>query len=225
MNCNQTQKLVDDYLNRSLPLATQDALQVHLNGCPQCREQFERIRNLQQSLAELPVPEPSWDFSTRVFSFLHAKKSRQQHSMRAYWMAAVGGALAASFALWLVFSSSVFTPESAIDIVQIQIEPNRVQNVNLVFDSATNIDGATVRIELPDNLQLAGAPERRVIEWKTSFKQGNNRLSLPLIVTDNNTSRLTTRITHDQTDKTFYMDVTPHLPGQSMNTLSNPITI
>ena len=113
----------------------------------------------------------------------------------------------------------------SVETVQIKIEPNQVQTVSMVFDSPIAVDDATFRIDLPDNLQLAGAPKRRVIEWKTRLKKGSNRLSLPLIATDARGARLVTRITHGQKVKTFYVDVTPHNSSQTKWTPSDEITI
>ncbi|MGD8925257.1 MAG: zf-HC2 domain-containing protein [Thioalkalispiraceae bacterium] len=230
MNCTQAQSQLDEYLDRNLSAIHRHALEQHLNDCSQCRQELERARNIQQALFDLPVPKPSSDFSWRVFAFLHNRKSQRQKSQsqksqRSHWLAAASGAVVATFALWLAFSPSLQQSAPPVEIVQIQIEPNRIQTVSMVFNSPDAIDGATLRIDLPDNLQLAGAPQRRVIEWKANLKKGNNRLALPLIVTDNRGSRLTTRISHGQKDKIFYVDVTPKIPGQSQLSPSYQITI
>lgn len=225
MNCTQAQAQLDEYLDRSLSAIQKDALQQHLDSCSQCHQEFERARNIQQALFDLPVPKPGSDFSWRVFAFLHNHKSRGQTSRHSHWLAAAGGAVAATFALWLFFSPASYQSTPSVETVQIRIEPNRVQTVSMVFNSSTSIDDATLRIELPDNLQLAGAPQRRVIEWKTKLKKGSNRLALPLIVTDTRNSRLTTRITHGQKNKVFYVDVMPRLPGQSQFSPAYQITI
>ena len=225
MNCIQAQAQLDEYLDRSLSAVQQDVLQQHLDDCSACRQEFERARNIQQALFDLPVPDPGSGFSWRVFAFLHKHKSQGQTSRHSHWLAATGGALAATFALWLFFSPGPYQSTPSVETVQVRIEPNRVQTVSMVFNSPTAIDDATLRIELPDNLQLAGAPQRRVIEWKTKLKKGSNRLALPLIVTDTRNSRLITRITHGRKDKIFYVDVMPRIPGQSQFSPSYPITI
>jgi len=220
MNCNQVQAQLDEYLDRNLSAIQQNALQQHLDRCSHCRRKFDHAQNLQLILLDLPAPKPTPDFSRRVFRFLHLQGSRSSH-----WIAAAGGALAATLALWRVFTAGVYQPPTSVEAVQLRVEPNRVQTVNLVFQSTTDVDQATLRIELPDNLQLAGAPQRRVIEWKTPLKKGSNRLALPVIATDTRTARLTTRISHNNQDKIFYVDVTPRIPNSSQLTPPRKITI
>jgi hypothetical protein len=220
MNCNQVQTQLDEYLDRNLSAIQQNALQQHLERCSHCRRKFDHARNLQLVLLDLPVPKPTPGFSSRAFRFLHPRGSRNSH-----WIAAAGGALAATLALWLVFATGVYQPSPSIEVVQLRVEPNQVQTVNLVFQSTTDIDQATLRIELPGNLQLAGAPQRRVIEWKTPLKKGSNRLALPVIATDTRTARLTTRISHNNRDRIFYVDVTPRIPKSSQHTPAHKITI
>ncbi len=220
MNCNQAQAQLDDYLDRNLSAIQQNALQQHLNSCIHCQQKFERAQKIQWALFDLPVPKPSPDFSRHAFNFLHTARTRASH-----WFAAAGGALAATLALWLVFTPTAQQPPSSIETVQIRVAPNQVQTVNMVFHSATDIDQATLRIELPDNLQLAGAPQRRLIEWTTRLKKGGNRLSLPVIATDTRTARLMTRVSYNNQDKIFYVDVTPRIPNSSQHTTPHQITI
>lgn len=220
MKCNQAQVQLDDYLDRNLSAIQQNALQQHLNSCAQCRRKFDHAHNIQLALLDLPVAKPSSDFSRRAFAFLGSTGARDSR-----WFTAVGGALAATLALWLVFMATSHQPSSTFEVVKVQVEPNRVQTVSLVFNSASAIDEATMRIELPENLQLAGAPNRRIIEWKTQLKQGRNQLSLPLLATDGRTARLTTRITHDRQSKVFHLDVTPRIPPQSEYSSTHQITI
>jgi len=225
MNCTQAQLQLDEYLDRSLSAIQLKAVQQHVDSCQSCRKEFERAQDIQQDLFDLPVPQPSADFPLRAFAFLQDRQSHKQTSHRTHWLAAAGGAVAATFALWLVFSPGMYQSAPSVETVQVRIQTNQVQNVSMVFNSPIAIDEATLRIDLPDNLQLAGAPQRRVIEWKTALKKGSNRLSLPLIATDTRNARLTTRITHGQKAKTFYIDVTPQSSSQSKWTPSDEITI
>ena len=225
MNCKQALLQLDDYLDRDLPMTQLKALQQHLDSCQHCRSEFDCAEDIQQALFELPVPQPNSDFPRRAFSFLQEKKSHKQKSHHSHWLAAAGGAIAATFALWLVFNPGMQQSVPSVETVKFQIEPNRVQTVSMVFNSPMAIEDATLRIDLPDNLQLAGAPKRRVIEWKTALKKGSNRLSLPLIATDSRNARLVTRITHGQKAKTFHVDVIPKASSQSQWIHSYQITI
>ena len=63
-------------------------------------------------------------------------------------------------------------------------------------------DGATVTIELADNLELTGFPNERRIEWQTDLSQGKNLLALPLTLTSATESHFHVALSYGATKKT-----------------------
>lgn len=67
MNCQHAQKDMQKALDRRLPQSEQRAFQEHILGCKPCRLEFDRYSKLQTWTRELPVHEPSQDFSRKLF--------------------------------------------------------------------------------------------------------------------------------------------------------------
>jgi anti-sigma factor RsiW len=80
MNCHEYQADLGDYVDRSIPAARADALDVHLAGCAQCRALVTDFRTLQtvaSSLERRTPPEQVW---TRIATAIN-----QEPAPRAWW--------------------------------------------------------------------------------------------------------------------------------------------
>jgi len=54
MNCNEIETRLNDYLDGTLPDAEKKLVEIHLEGCLNCREELLRLRNLMAETAALP---------------------------------------------------------------------------------------------------------------------------------------------------------------------------
>ena len=181
MNCNDCDKLFDDYLDGELDSIRKNSVQSHLQACSACAEKYQQLSMFQQKIRNLPVPPPRAGYEDRVLSFLHEDAMDKPKSGKHWFAAGFGAALAASLTVWLVLSPVMQKPEEKLELVTIQLAPEKVQKVNLVFSSPVQLKKATLRIDLPENIEIAGFPGQRYIQWTTSIKAGSNRLALPLV--------------------------------------------
>jgi hypothetical protein len=56
-----------------------------------------------------------------------------------------------------------------------------VQPVRLVFNSPAALKQVTLRVALPEGVEIAGFPGERELSWQTDLKEGSNVLELPVL--------------------------------------------
>jgi hypothetical protein len=125
-------------------------------------------------------------------------------------MTGFGSAIAAGLAIWIVssvfFTTAVDTSiEPAIPTVTMALEEPRT--INLVFSSATALQNATLTVQLPEGIQVAGFAGQREITWETDLQAGKNVLPLRLIATTPTAGELLATLRHGDDDKTFRLRV------------------
>ena len=226
MKCESVTTRIDDYLDGMLHTREREAIAQHLRDCKSCHEEYQSAQNLLEQLADLEIPEPRSGYEQRVLSFLEDKKGQEklrQHRPRAMpiWFAAgFSTAAVAIFAILAVFYNPMVEQSDTMPVLTVELQPLQTRKVDLVFNSPTQIQNASMRIELPAGTEIAGYPNRNSLEWKTSLKQGTNRLSLPLIVKEKSGGTLYAKITHEGKTRVFELNVLA-VPASSQY----PITI
>jgi len=203
MQCTQAQSKLDDYIDSELTLDDQYQLATHLQQCADCRYEYKQRQVLQQQLKDLSVPPLRAEFIARVSASL----GNGGKSQRRGFIVGFSSAIAASLAIVVIVSSMLLKPVQDVALLTVQLSPNELHKVSLVFNSPVAVTQATMSIELPGNVELAGYPGRRNLTWTTTLQQGNNRLQLPLILHGQQTGRVVTRISHGDKAKTFYLNV------------------
>jgi len=197
MNCTDINTHIDEYLDGQLSAEDTLAFEEHTGNCDSCRKIVDDSKAMLSGLKSIEVPEPSINFESRVFS-----EVRRQHSENHRFKFAAGfsTAVAASLAIW--FTSTFFIPGGVVDEPQvIAVAMNEVQTVRLMFDSETDFKQVSLSIDLPDNMQLDGYPERRVLAWETSLKKGQNILALPLMAIEQGQGELVARLNYGGKEK------------------------
>lgn len=109
LTCRETRRLLAPYHDGELPLDQQVAVQSHLRGCPQCREERRRLRDLGMLLRTVGTraPDEPGRLEGHVFARLHAEQqvswqgrfNRLFEDMHLVWAAA--GATMATVAVVL----------------------------------------------------------------------------------------------------------------------------
>lgn len=92
---------------------------------------------------------------------------------------------------------------------QVTLTAHEGKTVRLVIDSPSAQAAATVTIELADNLELAGFPNERRIEWQTDLLVGKNLLALPLTLTDEAASHFDVVLAYGSTRKNIHVSIRP----------------
>lgn len=203
MSCESTIRYLNDFLDGALNEDKHQEIQSHTNICAACRRVMEREQDLRAALRSLPAPELRPDFAQSILA-----KARQRHERRFRRWGALGGAIAAGFALLVVASLLVTTPTNQIAAVpKIMLEKGQLREIKLVFNSKSNVDGATFVVQLPGNVALKGFPHQQSISWKGRLKQGKNLLVLPVMATGPVEGDLITWIKHAESKKAFHLAI------------------
>ncbi len=137
-------------------------------------------------------------------------RARRYQTRSRTWGIGVGSALVAGIAVWLVSGLLLKTPQldrpNKIDGLTIAL--NEARTVNLMFVSADALEDATLVVQLPPGVEVAGYAGRSEIRWSTQLQQGKNILPLQLIATDGHGGELLARVEHASKQKTFRLNVT-----------------
>ena len=208
MTCGAHVHNLDDYLDGLLPTTERRAVEQHLSECARCRAELADERALRKALRTLPLEPPRTGFAAQA---LHRAAGRKEkHERRALLSAAVGGALAATLALWLfgVAPRGASAPSVTLTVAQ-------AHTVNLVFRTQQALAGTTFDVKLPAGLELAGHPDTRTLTWHDNLHAGANLLALPLIARQAGGGELVARLRHGTQTRTFRVHIDVRRPGVS----------
>jgi len=212
MNCKQFNNMMDDYIDGSLSAIQLGHMQPHLNNCEKCRHLFAQAQSLTTALKDITVPPAKAGYEQRMLSFLETKPAQKTHFQN-WLIAGFGSAIAATFTLWLTFSSQSLFSTNAENVASINLFVKKEQTVDLIFNLPNELAEATLTIELPDKVEISGYPGKRQLSWNTSFKKGANRLALPIIGSEENNGVLIARLNNNGTSKIFRVQInTRHSP-------------
>lgn len=205
MNCDDTQKRLDDFLDGTLNDATRSGMQAHLDRCDDCRSKLAQARALQSALKAWPVPPPSRGFEDRVLR--RAISTGRGHVGRRR-SGVVAMAMAASLIVGIGIGLQLDRHDpDGIAAQQVAIALQERETVQLVFRSDTAVSDVTFSVVLPEGVEFDGFPGRREIAWQGSLESGANLLSLPLIARKVTRGELRARIQQGGQSKTFTVDV------------------
>ena len=208
MSDTHLNKQLDDYMDGTLDDAETLALDAHVASCNTCRQTVESEQRLRGLLKDFPVPAPD----TAYFDQALAKASHvSTNGQRNRWvMTGFGGAIAAGLVAWVIGGVLLQTPDptdTAADIPGVTMVLEEPRTVNLVFSSATALDGAVLTVNLPAGIEIEGFEGLQEITWMTSLQAGKNILPLRLIATTSQGGELLARLDHDDRDRTFRIRV------------------
>jgi hypothetical protein len=110
-------------------------------------------------------------------------------------------ALAASLVLGLALGAFFTLREAPVQTVALAVE--KAETVRMVFNSAKPLRAATMRLSLPENVEVLGYAGQRELTWQTDLREGQNLLQLPLIARGAVKDDLLARLSHGSSTKTF----------------------
>ncbi|MFW2373165.1 MAG: anti-sigma factor family protein [Gammaproteobacteria bacterium] len=199
MKCNDIKAMVDDYLDEQISSNELELVDEHISSCDSCQQFYADAIHVKQMLSDLPMERPVQGFEQRVFT---AVKQQYPQAAKHQFKTGFATALAASLAIW--FAVSVFVPdttEQKLDVVSIGMQESR--DLKLVFTSVDDIQQASLKIELPDNIELLGYPGQKMLAWKTRLDKGQNVLTLPVQALGKVQGELVARVNYGDKQKTY----------------------
>ncbi|MEX2474295.1 anti-sigma factor [Marinobacter sp.] len=212
MSCRECRELMVSYLLNELSTAQSARLEQHVAECARCATGVASEKVLQSTVADrFAIPDPSPDFETRVLAAASARVDGGP-AHRGWSTPVVGGTIAAALALGIALGVGlrpgvdtgpvVATSQSEVHEPSVASDPV-IQTVRLAFSSGKPLEGVTLTLELPANVELATFPGRQQLSWKVDLEQGENVLALPLRVLFPGAGELVAHIDDGQRQKTF----------------------
>ena len=203
MHCDQFQHNLEPYLDGELASQVAADCEQHVRDCPSCERQLVRKRKLRAALGALPVDPPEDGFLDSVIENTLVASHRSE---RWFWStASIGGALAAGIIAWLILvlpADLPTAPETAV-LETVAISLNTEKTFRVSFDSARELEAATVSLTLPDGVDLVGYEGRSAVSWTTTVAPGTNILALPIVVRSGPGGVIQARLEHDGKAKSF----------------------
>lgn len=217
MNCKEVLQQLDEYIDGELSTFQGRSLQTHLKNCDHCSQIYNQAIQLLDTLNNLSVPPARKGFEERMLTFLKQDETEKQSSNKHWFATGFSTAIAASFALWMIFSPvSTYVPGSKDSLKVVTLEIQQQRKIDLVFNIKNDLHNVILTLELPANIQVAGYPGKRKLQWTTSFKKGANRLALPLIATKAQNGILIASLLKEGKTKTFRVRINSQSPASSM---------
>ena len=214
MSCNILACCLDAFVDRELPDAERSQIERHAAECAACGALLAREQQLRQALRQLPLPEPDAAYLDRAFARARHPELRVRN---ANWKVVATAALAASVATWFVAGhfTPALMPQADKPVATVSMAIHETRTIHLVFESATAIESAELRLSLPPGVELAQHRNRQEFAWKTRLRAGKNWMPLQLVVRDGSGGDLVARLSHEGMQKTFRVKVT--VPMRSTN--------
>ena len=162
---------------------------------------------LDALLKDYPMQDATPEFFDKAV-LVAARKGAQRQRNR-WLLTGFGGAIAAGIVAWLIGGMMLTTPDSvAPEIPGVAIAIEQRQQIDLVFASSRQLNGAILTVELPEGVELAGFPGQRSVSWETALDAGRNHLPLTLIATQAvDDAIVVARLEHENRSKTFELRI------------------
>lgn len=212
MNCLQFHKGFESLDQGKLSTGQENELKAHAAVCSGCAALWESEHRLRTGLSAQTIPEPSPDFESRILGA--AATGRGQS--RTWALPVMGTAVAAVLAVGVFIglqlkpdkvqdSSQMITDASApaAPVKDTTVGASGPRTVKLAFNSRQAMEGVTLTLELPANVELAPFPGRHSVSWKVNLKEGDNVLALPLNVLFPGSGTLVAHLDDGTKRKTF----------------------
>lgn len=197
MNCQETRDQIKVCKAQARELNIE--LSTHLESCELCGHWYADLE-LDSALNAFHVPAPRDDFVDRVIDAA-SQNIGHQTRMRAFAMAAAVAVIGVAIGLFLGRGQA---PDVVFEVAMVPYEERLVE---VVIDTATAHEQATLTIELASSLEIVGFPEQRTIQWQTDLAAGKNLLKLPLRLSRDTDTYFTVLMNYGATEQTMRVDV------------------
>jgi hypothetical protein len=197
MKCATCHSLVDDYLDRQLNVELRGEIDEHLTFCSACAARYREAELLKNDLASMqPLCVDRAFIQTQISQIKWQARRQRWNSL----------AIAASILISAVVLAISFSPNKPSES-EIRLFVQKEQTVNIAFNTPEALSNVTIRLTLPDNIQLATNSELRVISWNTSLPKGENILPLPIIATQSMSGEIVAELLLGNNTKTFRVKI------------------
>jgi len=208
MNCEDViEKLGDQYC---APLDENERQRCveHAADCEACRNALEAM-DAMRLLREQASDEAAPGLFDETMGWVKAQSSPSAGTRRGFWLGtAVGGAVAAAFFAAGVGLVMLQQPKiENLSPVEFVVSMEEARNLNIAIDADSDLTGATLSVSLYGGVELAGFTGQRHLSWTADLEAGVNKLSLPVIATDNAGGQVVVRLEHSDSRREYLIEL------------------
>ena len=218
MSCKQIQAALHDYIDGELSASRRHELERHCAGCDECAALRDALVQQQQLMKTMPVHAASTNFERDVVQKAVRAASGQAMShqgtgsLQPYYKVA---AVVMLFALVLWAGLEPLTRNTADAPAMIAVG-DQVQTIKVAIDSEKALASVNLRVEVSDNLELAGFGNKKAINWNTGLREGVNIIALPIIGIAEGRGDIITRVRLNGKEKVMRITTEYRSPGSVM---------
>lgn len=199
MECQATNNLLQDFIDRKLVDSDAKSVSDHHKECSACEMQYKNSLTVIEILRSIRVPPSSPGFSTRVIE--NATKTQKPIAVRLLPYVASG--IAASFIVLVVLVSTFFNPAFDDQSMPVVFIDGEFQTIKVAIESAQSIDSVEMTIHISDNLAIEGYESQKSISWNTKLNKGVNVITLPVSAIALGDGEITTRVRLNGKERVF----------------------
>ncbi|MFN2360006.1 MAG: anti-sigma factor [Marinobacter sp.] len=217
MRCNECSNNLRPWARGELSAAQASRIEQHIAMCNDCSIAAHNEKAIVDSLYDSQaVPAPSSGFEARVLGAATGKggQSRNGASGHSWSTPVAGGAIAAALVVGIALGFGWKSgPDSATDLASSDAEQATsgksvvaepvARNVRLAFSSTEALEGVTLTVELPPNVEVSDYPGHQRLSWKVDLDKGENVVSLPLNILFAGEGELVAHLDDGRRTKTF----------------------
>jgi anti-sigma-K factor RskA len=149
------EELFGPYLLHHLTPEEEHELERHLEGCPRCRDELERVRQTHALLGELAANEPPPELKGRVLAHARGEASARFRSAWKLWVPAAAALLVAGILGMGLFVAIIGDSSSGVPLTATALAPG----------ASGELRGEEVGENLRVELEVEGLPELRKHEY------------------------------------------------------------
>jgi ferric-dicitrate binding protein FerR (iron transport regulator) len=180
MNCEEFRENWSEWHAGRLDGATATRMAEQRAACADCARYDRQMRQLVDSLAELPLPDalPAEPKLTDIA----AMKPRPRRRIAPAWLA-VAATVVIAFGAGVLTHAMLIAGAGESEPTMagaVEAQPGTTREIQLAVTSPRSIERVEFEIELPAEVELEGHPGQRVVRWQGRLAEGRSRLTLPL---------------------------------------------
>jgi len=128
---------------------------------------------------------------------------------RRFWQGAgFGGIVAASlFAIALMSGWYIQPATPGADVAEFVVTVGEPRAMDIAIETDRALQGASITILLTGGIELDGYHDQRELTWTSDLDAGVNRLSLPIVATEQGGGQMVVRLSHPDSEQMFVVQL------------------
>jgi hypothetical protein len=192
MKCEDAEKLIVEYLDRTLDFDTASLVESHIASCERCLDEVRETQKILETIATAGSVEPEESLQINFFHMLHTEITKQHkdlnvpkpeirkvRSLKPVFSIAAGLALLITGSIiGIIINASVKSPRQAEEISWLRSEVDELRKTAMF--SLLKEQSSSSRIEAVSYSEAIEAPDEKMIEALTTTLNNDRNVNVRL---------------------------------------------